>query len=99
MSLSGLRSDFLNLFFKLNKPFLANACINLFQHTNNAYNSIGHNYGTAMSFLKLYTLAGFEPGSFVPEANAMSTAPRRQGIGVNGNYFGVGCLGACACKC
>jgi hypothetical protein len=29
---------------------------------------------------KPYTLAGFEPGSFIPEVNAMSTAPRRQGI-------------------
>jgi hypothetical protein len=30
--------------------------------------------------LKPYTLAGFEPGSSVSEADAMSTAPRRQGF-------------------
>jgi hypothetical protein len=29
---------------------------------------------------KRYTLAGFEPGSAVSEADAMSTAPRRQGM-------------------
>jgi hypothetical protein len=34
----------------------------------------------AMFFLKPYTLAGFEPGSAVSEADAMSTAPRRQGL-------------------
>jgi hypothetical protein len=28
--------------------------------------------------LKKFSLTGFEPGSSVPEANAMSTAPRRQ---------------------
>jgi hypothetical protein len=28
-----------------------------------------------------YRLAGFEPGPSVPEVVAMSTAPRRQGIG------------------
>jgi hypothetical protein len=28
---------------------------------------------------KPYTVAGFEPGSAVSEADAMSTAPRRQG--------------------
>jgi hypothetical protein len=33
----------------------------------------------AMFFLKPYTLAGFEPGPAVSEADAMSTAPRRQG--------------------
>jgi hypothetical protein len=27
---------------------------------------------------KPYTLAGFEPVSFFPQANAMTTAPRRQ---------------------
>jgi hypothetical protein len=27
---------------------------------------------------KLYTLVGFEPGSYAPEADAMSTAPRRR---------------------
>jgi hypothetical protein len=27
----------------------------------------------------MFTLAGFEPGSSVPEVDAMSTAPRRQG--------------------
>jgi hypothetical protein len=31
-------------------------------------------------FPKTYTLAGFEPGSAVSEADAMSTAPRRQGM-------------------
>jgi hypothetical protein len=37
-------------------------------------------YTTAMLHvsLKPYTVAGFEPGSSVPEADAMSTAPRRQ---------------------
>jgi hypothetical protein len=29
-----------------------------------------------------YILAGYEPGSSVPEADAMSTAPRRQGMKV-----------------
>jgi hypothetical protein len=33
----------------------------------------------AMFFLKPYTLAGFEPGSAVSKADAMSSAPRRQG--------------------
>jgi hypothetical protein len=33
----------------------------------------------ARTSLKTYTLAGFEPGSSVPEADAMSTAPRHQG--------------------
>jgi hypothetical protein len=37
-----------------------------------------HN-SNAMFFLKPYTLAGFEPGSAVCEAAAMSTAPRRHG--------------------
>jgi hypothetical protein len=32
-----------------------------------------------MIFIKPYTLAGFEPGSSDPEADVMSTAPRRQG--------------------
>jgi hypothetical protein len=32
-----------------------------------------------MLSLKTYTLAGFEPGSAVSEADAMSTAPRHQG--------------------
>jgi hypothetical protein len=31
---------------------------------------------------KLYTLAGFEPVSSVPQAGAMTTAPRLQGIHV-----------------
>jgi hypothetical protein len=34
----------------------------------------------AMFFLKPYTLSGFEPGSAVSEAAAMSTWPLRQGI-------------------
>jgi hypothetical protein len=34
----------------------------------------------AMFPLQPYTLAGFEPGSSVPEADAMSTAPRRRAI-------------------
>jgi hypothetical protein len=29
---------------------------------------------------KPYTMAGFEPGSFVPQANAMTSVPGRQGI-------------------
>jgi hypothetical protein len=36
-------------------------------------------HNITMFFLKPYTLAGFEPGSAVSEADAMSTAPRRQG--------------------
>jgi hypothetical protein len=38
--------------------------------------SISHN-SIAMISQKTYTLAGFEPGSFDPDA--VSTAPRRQG--------------------
>jgi hypothetical protein len=36
---------------------------------------------------KPYTLAGFEPVSFAPEAEAMSTAPRRQGIDLCSYYL------------
>jgi hypothetical protein len=43
------------------------------KHKSKTHNSIG------MFFLKPYTMAGFEPGSAVSEAAAMSTAPRRQG--------------------
>jgi hypothetical protein len=32
-----------------------------------------------MFSLKPYTLVGFEPGPSVPEVDAMSTAPHRQG--------------------
>jgi hypothetical protein len=34
----------------------------------------------AMTSPKPYTLAGFEPGSSVPEDDTMSIAPRRQGL-------------------
>jgi hypothetical protein len=33
-----------------------------------------------MFFTKKLNLAGFEPWSSVPEADAMSTAPQRQGL-------------------
>jgi hypothetical protein len=39
--------------------------------------SIVHN-SIAVTSLKPYTLAGFEPGCSVPEADAVSTAPPRQ---------------------
>jgi hypothetical protein len=51
----------------------ANAWISLFKHTNNAY-YVSQLYTTA---LQPNTLAGFEPRSSVPEADAMSTAHRR----------------------
>jgi hypothetical protein len=38
------------------------------------------NNSTAMFPLKPYTLAGFEPGFLVPEADAMSTAPRQDRV-------------------
>jgi hypothetical protein len=41
--------------------------------------SIIHN-SIAMTSRKPYTLAGFEPRSSVPEADAMSTAPGCQGF-------------------
>jgi hypothetical protein len=36
---------------------------------------------------KTYTLAGFEPGSSVPEADAMSAALRRQGLHICVFYY------------
>jgi hypothetical protein len=36
-----------------------------------------------------FTLAGFEPGSSVLEADAMSTAPRRQGVRKYPLHFGL----------
>jgi hypothetical protein len=33
----------------------------------------------SMIFLKRFAMVGFEPGSSVPEADAMCTVPRRQG--------------------
>jgi hypothetical protein len=36
--------------------------------------------------LKPYTLAGFEPGSSDPEADAMSTAPRRRNNAIFSDY-------------
>jgi hypothetical protein len=41
--------------------------------------SIEHN-GIATIPVKPWILAGFEPGSSDPEADAMSSAPRRQGV-------------------
>jgi hypothetical protein len=42
------------------------------------FNSILHNSISVIS-LKTYALAGIEPGSAVPQAETMSTVPRRQG--------------------
>jgi hypothetical protein len=58
-----------------------NAFISPFQHTNNAY-LVDCWYTTAWLLLpkKPYTLAGFEPGSSVLVADAVSTMPRRLGI-------------------
>jgi hypothetical protein len=41
------------------------------------FESMKHN-SIAIISLKTYILAGYEPGSFDPEVDAMSTAPRRQ---------------------
>jgi hypothetical protein len=38
-----------------------------------------HNSIAMSSLKKPYTLAGFEPGLSDPQADAMTTAPRRQG--------------------
>jgi hypothetical protein len=38
-----------------------------------------HNSIAIFFLKKTFTLAGFKPGSAVSEADAMSTAPRRQG--------------------
>jgi hypothetical protein len=52
----------------------------LFFNTQNKHiKSTKHN-SIAMFSLKNEYLAGFKPGSFVPEGDALSTAPRRQGI-------------------
>jgi hypothetical protein len=59
------------------KIFLANAFISLFDTQTMHIGSIctqQHCYD--LYPYKPYTLAGFESGSSVPEANAMSTAPR-----------------------
>jgi hypothetical protein len=61
--------------------------ISLFQHKK-AY-VLSRFYTTALLWFpkKTYTLAGFEPGSSGPKANAMATAPRRQGKkGGGGKY-------------
>jgi hypothetical protein len=44
--------------------------------------SIIHNSIATYVFPKTYTLSGFEPGSSVPEADAVSTAPHHQGSSV-----------------
>jgi hypothetical protein len=48
-------------------------------HTNNSYFNYTQQHCYVLP-LKTFTLARFEPGSPVPEANAMSTALHRQGI-------------------
>jgi hypothetical protein len=54
---------------------LANAFISQVSTQVMLIKSITHN-SIAMFSLKPYTLAGFEPGSSVPEADAMSRAAR-----------------------
>jgi hypothetical protein len=39
--------------------------------------------------LKTYAPAGFEPGSSVPLADTMTTAPRHQGINANKTFPGI----------
>jgi hypothetical protein len=65
---------FAKLNFFVPMPFI------LFFNTQTMHIESKTHNSIAMFFLKPYTLAGFEPGSAVPEADAMSTAPRRQGI-------------------
>jgi hypothetical protein len=69
---------FVHTFFK----FVANAFISHFQHTNNAHQVIL--YTTALLYFpkNLIPWRDSNPGLLVPEADAMSTAPRRQG-----NFF------------
>jgi hypothetical protein len=50
----------------------------LFQQTNNPY-YVSQLYIHNIIALQLYNLAGIESGSAVSQADAMSTAPRRQG--------------------
>jgi hypothetical protein len=57
---------------------MANSFISYFQPTNNSY-LVNYNTTAMLRFPKNpNTLAGFEPGSSAPEADAMSTEPRRQ---------------------
>jgi hypothetical protein len=63
---------FFNYFFKnviVPKPLFL-----FFQHTNNAYQV---NYAQQHCYVFPKNLIPFEPRSSVPEADAMSTAPRR----------------------
>jgi hypothetical protein len=67
---------FLNIFFQGSMPLFL-----FFRLTNNEY-QVYYIYTTALQCFpnKSCTMAGLEPGPSVPEADAMSTAPRRQGM-------------------
>jgi hypothetical protein len=63
--------------------FVANAFISPFQHTNNAYKVILHKTALLCFPKKRIPWRDSNPGLLVPEADAMSTAPRRQGDIIN----------------
>jgi hypothetical protein len=46
-----------------------------------------------------YSRVGFEPGSSYPEADAMSTVPRRQGINNSFPTFEINALGSLLQRC
>jgi hypothetical protein len=63
-------------------------CLYFSSKNTNTHITSRVNESNAIFSLKPYTLAGFEPGSSVPEANVMSTAPRRQGDGAKFIHLG-----------
>jgi hypothetical protein len=64
------------------KYFVGQCLYFSFQHTNNAFEVFLYTTALLCYPLKLIPWQDSNPGPLVPEANAMSTAPRRQG------YFG-----------
>jgi hypothetical protein len=57
-----------------------NAFISHFQHTNNAFKVISCTTALLGFLKKLIPWRDTNPGLLVPETEAMSTAPRRQGL-------------------
>jgi hypothetical protein len=49
-----------------------------FFYTNNAHKDNYRQQNRCVSPKNIYALAGFEPGPSLPEADAMSTAPRHR---------------------
>jgi hypothetical protein len=71
------KKTFTNILFSFFKYFgLADAFIFSINYANNAYCRFEQQH--CYVFQKTYILAGFEPGSSVPEGDTMATVPRRR---------------------